>query len=192
MTSFTTLMRMLTAASVALLAACGPGEGGTGTGSVPAALSAFGAQAASVCTGALAAALQCNRPPGTDAGAPVGAPGGTPVGPSAGTDRLVLANGPEADASLSAVLDGNQIDFVARCLDTEFAGAWGVRPGEDARYYGTLLRSGSPQPELATVTLEPDAQLRFRLVLRAADGSLVLGPVLLQRVAAPPTLSPRC
>jgi hypothetical protein len=170
-------------AAAALLSACGPGEGGTGGSSTAAVLAAFGAQTSSVCSAELGLNLGCS--------------GGTLIGTasSAGaTANVVLVDGSTLNANLVAVLVNNDIQLVARCTGLDFQGTWGQRTGEEPRYFGTVLLPGSPVRELATLSVSSAVAGSGgqTFVLRAANGAVLFGPVVLRRVDVAPGGAPVC
>jgi hypothetical protein len=156
----------------ALLVACGPGVGGTGTGettgnSPVSGLDAFGAAPASVCSGALADVLGC---------APAHA--GAVVQPRPAV--VLLADTIDA-RRVQVRLQGSTAELLVPCTGLLFTGDWGVVAGQPARYYGLA----GPEGALRPATL--DAQLvgsAVQLTLRDSDGRLLLGPVLVTVVAS--------
>ncbi len=169
------LLRTLPVAWLLLgLIGCGPGVGGTGTGAVPDP-AAFGASPASVCTAPFAPALQC------PAGA--GAPGTADALQGTAMVRFAdIATG----GNVSASIDGNVVQFGARCRALEFTGSWGVAAG-DGRFFGNLaLGSGIPLlPATLVVGIAGTTGLDLQVTLLDAAGGALLGPVTLQRVAEP-------
>jgi hypothetical protein len=155
----------LATAALALLAACGPGVGGSGTGEDQSALPSFGASASALCSGELAALLAC---------AP--ASGGA-LDPGGGTG-LVAFRGQAGGEAVSLVLQGNGAELRVGCTLLRFRGQWGQLAGQPPRFYGYLDPDGAP----VVATLE--ARLvggEIELTLRDANGSALLGPL---RVAA--------
>ncbi len=176
------LASALLLAGIAALAACGPGVGGTGTGAAPDP-AAFGATAASVCSAPFAAALQC----------PVGAGLPGTAGELVGTAQVHFA---DAAGQVSATLDGNAIQFIARCHGVEFSGSWGVVAPGPARFHGYLMRDGGPQLT-GTLRVAPSGTsgasgTDLQVTLLDATELSVLGPVTLQPVAAPVLNPPAC
>lgn len=150
-----------------LLAACGPGVGGTGTGygTEPgiAGLAWFDAQPSSVCEGPLANLAQCAAPA---IGLPP-APGG-PV-------RL-------AGACAAATLDGDEIVLDVICGGWVFAGRWGLGSDGLGRYYGLYGPDPMQAPTLPA-TLEVQSEIgsgRVVVWLRDGRGDLVAGPLVLE------------
>lgn len=158
------------AALLLLVAACGAGVGGTGTGET--AFEAYGASPASVCSTDIAANLRC------------------PSGPSAnlGTAALYQAESTPASKVLATLL-GDEIEIELRCSGQRFAGRFGVsRLG--MRYYGELRGSAAGAgSELASVIAERNAEGLTFTVLRL-DGSVASGPLVLKAVPAPTTAAP--
>lgn len=163
----------LLAIGALLLAACGPGVGGTGTGAEPApGLAAV--QASDLCTSGLAAALAC---PAGAASAP-----GLPTG-TAAVDFL--------NSTTRAQIQGQHIELTLPCQSLNFSGNWGTVGGEAPRFHGTVTSPAANGAAQLEVLAEGD-QLRLRLF--NPQGQLLLGPLLLQRLAvgAPPPAAPAC
>jgi hypothetical protein len=157
-------VNLLAAATLALLSACGPGVGGSGTGEDQTALPPFGASAASLCSSELAVLLQCPAGSGTAAG-------GTGTGPVAFSGRL-------GGQDVALQLQGNQADLRVGCTLLRFRGQWGQLAGQSPRFYGYT------DPEGVPVVATMEARLvvsEIELTLRDANGSAILCPV---RVAA--------
>jgi hypothetical protein len=163
----------LAALCLAVLAACGPGVGGTGTGST--ALAPFGAQAASVCGSGsgLATVLQC--PPGGSATNPV---------PSSGPARVWWADSDSLWRS-SARLDGDQIELTLTCEGLVFTGNWGALPGQAERFYGSVRSLASGRTELASLAVQLSG-IGIAVQLNDAGGQPLAALKLLQPVAALP------
>lgn len=164
------LSRMaLAAAALALIAACGPGVGGSGTGEDQTALPSFGASAAALCSGELAPVLACAP---TTGGA---------IDPGLGTG-LVAFRGQVGGESVSLVLQGNGAELRVGCTLLRFRGLWGQLPGQPPRFYGYVDPDGAP----VVATLE--ARLvggEIELTLRDANGSAVVGPLRVATGMAP-------
>jgi hypothetical protein len=143
----------------ALLAGCGPGVGGTGTGDAVPPLATFNAQPAALCTSPLATALPCT--PAT-AGAPaaVNAP-------------LVLADGYPA-AQVQATIADPQVQLQLRCPAWQFDGTWGESTTLGQRWYGVLQQGSTSQ--LATLAA---TAIGSQLVLTLHDqaGRPIAGPL---------------
>lgn len=168
------LARAALGALAALLVACGPGVGGTGTGA-SSALDSFGASAASACSGELAALLSCT-PANASATAPP--PAAAPV---------VLADA-AANRRIEVLLQGNQAELLAPCVGLRFRGDWGLVVGQAAqaaRYYGVADSGATAAPASLSVRLSGEA---VQVTLRDLGEQVLLGPVLLSVVpgSAPP------
>jgi hypothetical protein len=146
-----------------LLAACGPGVGGTGTGPDPGALGLqqFGATPQAVCSEPFAGLLGCEAVPGS----------AEPV-----LQTEVLFVGPCGVAAFEG--DGIELDVL--CDGLYFAGRWGVDRGGRSRYFGLvgvdpMLADAAP----ATLEVLPSGTLLV-LTLRDAAGAILAGPFVLQ------------
>lgn len=169
------------AAALALLAAgCGPGTGGTGDGEGQSVLGAFGASTAGLCTSAINDALAC-------------APGSAQAPDMQQGTSMVFFSDTAAGNNVAVRIQDNHLQLAARCQNLQFEGDWGIVALNDARFFGTYTASATPTPTLATLTVQ-SAGVNAELValLRDASGLLLLGPVLLQRVAAPVTNPAAC
>jgi hypothetical protein len=154
-------------ALVALLAACGPGVGGSGTGEDQTALPPFGAANAALCGSELAPLLLC--PSGASA---PGAAGGTE--PVAFSGRL-------GGQDVALQLQGNRAELRVGCTLLRFGGQWGQLAGQPERFYGYTDPDGQP----AVATLEARlAGSEIELTLRDANGSVLFGPQRVARGAA--------
>lgn len=165
---YRTLGRAIAAALLAgLLAACGPGVGGTGTGNgiVPAGVAGLGyfeAQPANVCLAPFGELIGCTA----------STVGGDPV--------------PGAPVSLAgecavATFDGNDVALDVLCLGWTFSGRWGLGADGSLRYYGLVGQDLLlPPTDPATVELEVQGSALV-LWLRAADGHLLAGPLAVRR-----------
>lgn len=163
---------MLAACGLALLAACGPGVGGTGTGTTAAqALAAFGASAQPLCAGALAQPLQC--PASADgAGAPAAAP-----------QPRLFADAAAAPRALARFADDG-VELELACQRLRFTGSWGAVAGQPARFYGQVQPAGGGELRLATLEAAA-AGSGIRVTLTDAAGTLLAAPLLLQPVPTP-------
>lgn len=145
----------------ALLAGCGPGVGGTGTGpsaSAADALAAFGASAAPLCGSTLAAGLQCASVGSAPGGLPGSSPGSTAQVPAA--PLQFLADDSVAAHTVARVV-GEGIELELACEGLRFSGTWGAVPGQPARFYGVVQRTGSGNggdggAQLATLSARAD------------------------------------
>ena len=166
--SWRPLLRACALACAAVLSACGPGVGGTGTGETPGALAYFGATAASVCSSDLANLLGC-------------APANAAAAPAPGVTTLYLAD--TIDGRRVAVsLQGNTIEISAPCAQLRFRGDWGAIGSQAARFFGYTDHDGPREP--ATVVAQTSGS-SVALTVSGADGRILLGPVLVKAVAAP-------
>lgn len=182
-----TLRSLLCAACLTWLAACGPGTGGTGTGETTSLyLGAFGASAGNVCTSAFGGTLSC-----TDTTAGTGS-GGTPA-TTGGTLAVHFADS-ESGGEVRVVIDGNTLHLEARCGDLRFEGDWGITGSGDARFFGSFggFDTAATSPATLAVEIVPGLGNALRLTLRQADGRLLLGPLVLLRVAAAATAPADC
>jgi hypothetical protein len=160
------------AALTALLVACGPGVGGTGTGETGGTtaiggLEAFGAAAAPVCSGVLAELLSCA--PATTGAVALPSP------------AVVLLADTIDGRRVQVRLQGATVELIAPCAGLLFSGNWGVIAGQAARYYGFAGPEGALRPATLEVQLAGSA---VQLSLRDSDGRLLLGPVLVTVVAS--------
>ena len=170
------MQRMTSAVALLLcLAACGPGTGGTGTGSEV--LSTFGATSASVCSADFAKDLACNAA----------------SLPTVGTQPVYYSN-LASGATLAMTIEGNHVQLSSRCTALGFSGDWGLKAPADARFFGLLSDAAGAAPRLATLDALPAPGVTANLVLtmREADGKLVLGAVTLEPLPAPVTVAAKC
>ncbi|MBL0087878.1 MAG: hypothetical protein IPP44_14890 [Ideonella sp.] len=165
----------------AMLVACGPGTGGTGTGN-DVGLADFGAVAASVCGASFADGLLCL--PGAT---------GTASGPSSAIDaqgtQTVRFIDSLQGARIVAQFNANSVVLDARCQGLNFAGDWGVTAQGDARYFGSTLQDGSAQRAPTSLAVEGSgagSAAKLTATLRDGNGRVLLGPITL--VPAPATL----
>ena len=168
------------AATAALLslAACGPGVGGTGTGG--AALTAFGATAASVCGSAFALELGCAQ-------APAPAPSGA-IGSPMGTLPLQFV---DASGRVTLDLDGNAATLLSSCLKLRFDGDFGHAASGEA-FFGTVRFEASNGDALASLVAAPAAGGGLTVELRDVGGKTLLGPVVLRRAVIPVSAPSGC
>jgi hypothetical protein len=149
-----------------VLAACGPGVGGTGIGADLPSLASFGAIEASVCKSEFAARLNCSQ-----ASAVAGAP--TSPALDAGTGTLVLS---DATGRIRIQLDGNQVELQAPCQNLVFKGVWGQVPGQAPRYFGAFETASSVGP--GSLALETSGTSIGARVLDQ-EGRTLAGPFVL-------------
>jgi hypothetical protein len=152
----------------ALLGACGPGVGGTGTGEGISALPQFDASPASLCGSELAALVGC----------PSGSAAATP-----GSAAVYLADTIDGRRVLVR-LQGNEIELDAPCARLQFRGQWGTIANQASRFFGYATLDGAPA--LATVSAQIGGG-GVQLTLRDAQGTTLIGPVLVVVVPAPAT-----
>lgn len=156
----------------AFLGGCGPGVGGTGTGDTAAALVYFGASPASLCSSEIAALVPCQHD-------------GTMATPVPGAAPVFLADAAEG-ARVRVRLQDDTIEVVETCTPLEFRGQWGVIAGQSGRFYGHA------DPEAVPATLEAQASgAGLLLTLRDGEGRVLLGPLVVTAMAAPPE-TPAC
>ena len=144
---------------------CGPGVGGSGTGNDGAALAAYGAIAAPVCSGEIAAVLDCR--PGTGPGVV-----SIPTLPL----PVVLADRTDG-RRVQAQIDEQRLLLEAPCSGLVFVGLWAQTGRESPRFYG-VLSSG----EFASAQAQTEGGL-LQITVRDSADRLVAGPLLLQRVS---------
>lgn len=159
-------------AQAGLLAACGPGIGGTGTGLSVAAdgLQVFGAQAISACVPGVSASPACTASSGS---------GSSTVAPS-----TVLWLDKAPGARIRVDVQGDGVTLEKRCTQERFVGQWGTSPTLGARYYGVFGAEGMPgvPASLSVRLVEPST---LALELRGLDETLLLPPLTVQRHEAP-------
>jgi hypothetical protein len=175
-----TWLRVCTAATAAvlsLLAACGPGLGGTGTGPSVDPLTAFNASAVPVCNSELAPALQCPAP---TTGVPV-LSGTAVVGYAAGAGNTrVLAR-----------FDGDRVDVQWPCQGQRFIGQWAQVPGQPARFFGLLEQTGQAAL-LVSLTVQRQGDALQLQLFDAAGATLGDARVLTRLAVAPPAGTAVC
>jgi len=151
-----------------LLAGCGPGVGGTGTGDE--AFAAFGASAAPVCGSAVAAELSCPSAPAV----PVPPAGTLPVQFVDAAGQVVLG------------LNGNLAQLDASCLRLHFSGEFGTGTGGLQGFFGSYEIGANGIDVLAALSTVPVAGGgALTIELRDVDGQVAVGPVLLRRAIGP-------
>ncbi|HEY2189239.1 MAG TPA: hypothetical protein VGH48_11815 [Caldimonas sp.] len=157
-----------------VLAGCGPGVGGTGTGG--AAFTAFGASAESVCNGAIAAELDCAQ-----------APAASGVTANSGTLPIEFV---DVAGQVTLDLNGNVATLESSCQRLEFSGEFG-RYAAGEGFFGTYHVDTSGIDAFAIVSASPAAGSGLTVELRDFSGQVVLGPLLLRRATVPlPAPSP--
>lgn len=158
------------ALAAALLVACGPNSGGTGTGD---SLTAAGATAANLCASAFAEQLAC----GTN-----GNLADQPGGPGKGTDMIRYADF-ASGGNVTVTFEANQVQLSARCQGLWFRGDWGLVNGVDARFFGIYGTQSTDEQPLATLSVRTalDSTGALEVLLRDGEGRVLLGPVLLEK-----------
>jgi hypothetical protein len=178
------VLRLALAAGFSIMAACGPGTGGTGTGTAGgqtlSALDSFGASGANICTTGPSSVLACPPPSNPS---PVGAI--NPPSVANGTDGVLFSTTDGADINLT--ISGNQAILNDRCLSLAFEGDWGTVGGNDARFFGQYTTAGNAAVTLSSLTAEAAGAdgKGLRVLLRDANGRVVIGPVTLRRTLVP-------
>ncbi|XVJ68932.1 MAG: hypothetical protein HEQ39_04195 [Rhizobacter sp.] len=172
---------------LAVIAGCGPGTGGTGTGQSSSALDYFGATPANVCTSGPTSALACTEPsnPGAVGAVIQPSPGNASERP------LIFANG---SGNINLFLEDNRATLIERCSNLKFDGNWGVTGNKDARFFGEYTTANDGTSVLATVTaLATGADGKsLEVTLRDASGKATIGPVKLDRVFGPTSNPAAC
>jgi hypothetical protein len=169
-TTPTALWRALYLALALLCAGCGPGVGGTGTGQTTDPLGSYGATAADVCLSSLASILQCPAAGSASAAPP-------------GTSAVVFADG-TTSSRVRVRVEGNRVEVDAPCAGVRFSGVWGAVPGQAGRFFGSVGEDPA-SAQLASLSVQAQGQALV-LQLQDAQGRVLLGPLLLQAVAAAP------
>ena len=110
----------------------------------------------------------------------------TESGITPGATGLVFFSDTTAGNNVAVRILDNHLQLAARCLNLQFEGDWGIAAQNDARFFGTYTAAATPNPTPASLTVQTSgANGELVALLRDASGRLLLGPVLLQRVAAP-------
>jgi hypothetical protein len=150
-----------------VMAGCGPGVGGTGTGS--AAFAAFGASPTPVCGGAVAAALSCPSAPA--------------VPPPAGTLPVQFA---DAAGQVVLELNGNLASLDDACLKLRFSGEFGTTAGGAQAFFGSYQVNSDGLDVLAALSTVPTVSGgALTIELQDVGGQVAVAPVLMRRVAVP-------
>lgn len=153
-----------------VLAACGPGVGGTGTGQEPASGPVdFGAQPAPVCGSALSASLGCIA---------VSAPGQAGAEAPTATRWDSVAPGTPAEARI----DAQALHLSLRCAGLDFRGTWGVDDQGAGRYFGDVVQAASSAQQRAQVQVVAAATDRLTLTLLDGAGQILAGPLTMAPV----------
>jgi hypothetical protein len=148
-----------------LMAACGPGVGGTGTGPSAAGTPASdpAVAAADLCASDLAVLLACGG-------------GSSATAPQAGTAAADWADA-MAPHRVSVHFEGQGIELDAPCAGLLFSGQWGVVAGQTARFHG---HAGSEPATLLAVTAGSGLSVQVFDV----QGRTLFGPQLVERQTA--------
>lgn len=175
----------LVLAWMALLAACGPGVGGSGTGQTIDIASTFGAQAASVCSADIADRLDCAATAAID--------NPTSALVAQGTQG-VLYTDHELRPTVMLEFAANSVELREPCRSLQFRGDWGQSPTLGARFFGSVSVAGGPgQAASLTVVADIGKGNELSVLLQDAAGQVLLGPVSLTRRDAPaPAPLPAC
>lgn len=153
----------------ALLAACGPGVGGTGTGSSTDSLSQYGAAPSNVClTADFSPLLACGS---------AAAPGGT---------SAVFASDGTPTSRHLARFEGSRLTLELRCLNRTFEGEWASAGQLGSRYFGSVTHAGTGAKVTASVIVAAQGTTLVMLV-QDFNGQRIGEPLLLQRVTAATT-----
>lgn len=171
----TDLVRKLFLSVLLVLASgCGPGSGGTGGGGDSDYLWLAGAKSASVCTAPFQGLLVC------------------PAGPTAaedkqGTKPIQYASAtPDADMLVS--FDASKVILKRGCPKLDYSGDYGVLPNGESMFFGSYTTAGQVQQTAANLSFKAGTGAnadQLVMELRATDGRLLLGPVMIKRVDAP-------
>jgi hypothetical protein len=150
-----------------VLAGCGPGVGGTGTGNETGGLVSYGAAPSSVCaTADFASLLDCAPATGS------------------GTAVVYAADGSPTSRHL-ARFEGSVLTLDLRCSNLRFVGEWASAGQLGTRYFGNVsptAGTGSAPPASAIVTSQGNT---FVVLVQDFSGRRIGEPMLLQRVQAP-------
>lgn len=159
-------------AAAAWVAACGPSTGGTGTGASAVGLQAYGATPVDLCSGTVATAAGC-------------------VTANPGALRPV-AYFASAAGDVVATIDANDVRLETPCRAIVFEGTWARTQTLGDRFYGALL-VGTPVTDLPPASMAVQSLgdgSSIDITLRDSAETVLLGPLTLLRVAAPP--APAC
>jgi hypothetical protein len=149
-----------------LLAACGPGVGGSGTGAAEEPLQQFGATAIAVCGNPLAPQLAA----------------------CVSGQAVAYADSTTQPRVTAQRLDG-RIELQAPCAGLKFSGEWAAVGSQSPRYYGTVTSAGGTM--LASLISSSTGEQGLRVELRDPLDMPLLGPLTLNP-AAPGALTASC
>lgn len=175
----TPIRHALLSASFLLLAACGPGTGGSGALPETNYLARAGANAEPVCAAAWASGLDCE---------PAIVPGGAVSATHPGSRRVQFASSGDRPEFVVS-FEGNHISLQSTCARAGFEGDWGALAGAPARYFGTHSDALFPAAIGAHLSVHAVAaaaagQVQLKLEVRADDdGRLLFGPMVLQKLS---------
>lgn len=159
----------------ALIAGCGPGIGGTGTGAgiePP-----EGLALKPVCESGFADLLRCTGLPGTAASV-------------LGTGLQFLADGATTRNALLR-LEGNAADLEILCAGLQFSGNWGQLPGQAARFHGVVRSVRGLETQYASlVVLRSGATLTVQLF--DVEGRALSAAYALLVVPSAPAVATSC
>lgn len=150
-----------------LMAGCGPGLGGTGTGASADALAAYGAREVPVCSADFADLLGCAA----------ASPGASPQ-PASGV-RFFAEASPASRVLLE--VDGQEAQLRLRCLDLVFIGRFGQVGTATPAFYGQAIEGGS-LAQWASLQVERSST-GLTVTLFDGGGRTLAGPQALAPVA---------
>lgn len=159
----------------ALVAGCGPGIGGTGTGAgiePP-----EGLALKPVCESGFADLLRCTGLPGTAASV-------------LGTGLQFLADGATTRNALLR-LEGNAADLEVLCAGLQFSGNWGQLPGQTARFHGVVRSVRGLETQYASLVVQR-AAATLSVQLFDVNGRALSGVYTLQVVPSAPAAVASC
>ncbi len=139
-----------------VLAACGPGVGGSGTGADEDPLKSFGATAVSAC--------------------------GSPLAPQLAAciqgQTVRYADNAVEPRVTAEILDG-RIALQAHCADLKFSGEWAAIGDQPPRFYGTVTNAAGTGAVLATLIASAAGPASLRIEVRDQLDQPLLGPLTL-------------
>lgn len=125
----------------ALLSACGPSVGGSGTGDSASVLSSFGATVRGTCESALTTVLSCQTS-GT----------AMPQPELQGTAPVAFRS---EDGGTVLTIEGNEAVLRAGCEGGRFEGVYGMLPSGGERFFGHWRRTAAGAPVQALLHVQP-------------------------------------
>ena len=97
-----------------------------------------------------------------------------------------------ATGRVTLALAADGVTLAERGGRLHFRGDWGIRAEDDARFFGRCTLGVASHAASLQLEAGRDASADVQVTLRAVDGRVVLGPLLLQRViAGEPVLQPQ-